>query len=53
MTVEVRLRDAGNASADMGVERLECLRRLGERHGFATPEPKTFWEVAEAVGAPA
>jgi glycosyltransferase involved in cell wall biosynthesis len=53
VTVEVRLRDAGNASSDMGDERLDCLRRLAERHGFPVPEPKTFWEVAEAVGAPA
>jgi glycosyltransferase involved in cell wall biosynthesis len=50
VTVEVRLRDAGNASSDFGPERLDCLRRLAERHGFATPPPKTFWEVALAVG---
>jgi len=52
VTVEVRLRESGNASADFGPERLDCLRRLAERHGFATPAPKTFWEVALAVGAP-
>ena len=51
VTVEVRLRDTGNASSDFGPERLDCLRRLAERHGFATPPPKTFWEVALAVGA--
>ena len=52
VTVEVRLREPGgaaahaNASASFGPERVECLRRLAVRHGFATPEPKTFWEVA-------
>jgi len=51
LTVEVRLRDSGNASSDFGSERLDCLQRLAERHGFATPSPKTFWEVALAVGA--
>lgn len=51
VTVEVRLRESGNASAEVNAERLECLRRLGERHGFATPDPKTFWEVALEVGA--
>jgi glycosyltransferase involved in cell wall biosynthesis len=51
VTAEVRLRESGNASADFNPERLDCLRRLAERHGFATPEPKTFWEVALAVGA--
>jgi GT2 family glycosyltransferase len=49
-TVEVRLREHGNASSDLTPERLDCLRRLAERHGFATPPPKTFWEVALAVG---
>lgn len=50
VTVEVRLRETGNASAEVNPERLDCLRRLAERHGFATPAPKTFWEVALAVG---
>jgi hypothetical protein len=50
VTVEVRLRDAGNLSAAFSAERLDCLRRLGQRHGFATPPPKTFWEVALALG---
>ena len=50
VTVEVRLRASGNASAEFSPERLDCLRRLGERHGFATPPPKTFWEVALALG---
>ena len=49
--VEVRLRDVGNTSADLTPERLACLQRLAERHGFATPPPKTFWEVACTVGA--
>lgn len=50
-TVEVRLRETGNTSAAFTPERLDCLRALGERHGFATPPPKTFWEVACTVGA--
>ncbi len=50
-TVEVRLREQGNTSAEITPERLACLQRLGERHGFATPPPKTFWEVACTVGA--
>ncbi len=50
-TVEVRLRESGNTSAEFTPERLDCLRRLGERHGFATPPPKTFWEVALALSA--
>ena len=50
VTVEVRLREAGNFSAEFTAERLDCLRRLAERHGFATPPPKTFWEVALALG---
>lgn len=51
VSVEVRLRESGNSSAEFTPERLECLRRVAERHGFATPGPKTFWEVALAVGA--
>jgi glycosyltransferase involved in cell wall biosynthesis len=50
VTVEVRLRESGNTSADFGAERRDCLRRLAERHGFALPAPKTFWEVALEVG---
>ena len=49
VTAEIRMREAGNASADAGPERLECLRRLAERHGLSPLAPKTFWEVAEAV----
>ena len=51
VTVEVRLRESGNTSADFGPARLDCLRRLAERHGFATPPPRTFWEVAQFVGS--
>ena len=51
VTVEVRLRETGNTSADFGPERLDCLRRLAERHGFETPPPRTFWEVAQFVGS--
>ena len=51
ITVEVRMREQGNASADFGPERLDCLRRLAERHGLPPLEPRTFWEVAEHVAA--
>jgi glycosyltransferase involved in cell wall biosynthesis len=56
VTVEVRLREPGgsgyyaNASAEFGPERVRCLHRLAARHGFAVPEPKTFWEVALELG---
>lgn len=49
VTVEVRMRESGNTSVEMGAERLDCLRRLAARHGLAPIAPKTFWEVAEAV----
>jgi len=45
-TVEVRLRDQGNASADAGSERRACLERLAARHGLPPLVIKTFWEVA-------
>jgi len=51
VTVEIRMRASGNASADFGVERIECLRRLAARHGLPPIEPKTFWEVAETVAS--
>jgi glycosyltransferase involved in cell wall biosynthesis len=51
VTVEVRLRGEGNASADFGPERIECLNRLAARHGLPPLEPRTFWEVAHAMGA--
>jgi glycosyltransferase involved in cell wall biosynthesis len=50
VTVEVRLREQGNASAERGPERRACLDRLAARHGLAPLEIKTFWEVALAVG---
>jgi glycosyltransferase involved in cell wall biosynthesis len=49
VSAEIRMRASGNASVDFGAERLDCLRRLAERHGLPPLEPKTFWEVAEAV----
>jgi len=51
VTVEVRMREQGNASADFGPERLDCLRRLAERHDLPRLEPRTFWEVAQHVAA--
>jgi len=39
LTVEVRLRAGGNASADFGEERLACLARLAARHGLPPLEP--------------
>jgi len=49
VTVEVRMREGGNASADFGPERLADLRELEKRHGLRPLVPKTFWEVAETV----
>jgi glycosyltransferase involved in cell wall biosynthesis len=46
VTVEVRMRAEGNASADFGPERIDCLRRLAARHGLPPIAPKTFWDVA-------
>jgi hypothetical protein len=51
VTVEVRMRDHGNASSDFGAERIACLRKLADRHGLPPLEPRTFWEVAQIVGA--
>lgn len=53
VTVEVRMREQGNLSSDVGPERLACLRRLAARHRLPALEPKTFWEVALAVDAAA
>jgi glycosyltransferase involved in cell wall biosynthesis len=50
VTVEVRMRDSGNASAVLSEERLACLVRLAARHGLPPLVPRTFWEVAERVG---
>lgn len=49
VTVEIRMREEGNASADFGAERLADLRLLEARHGLPPLVPKTFWEVAETV----
>ena len=51
VTVEVRLRDEGNTSADFGPARLAYLERLAARHGLPKLEPRTFWEVARHVTA--
>jgi glycosyltransferase involved in cell wall biosynthesis len=51
ISAEIRMRASGNASADFGEERRDCLRRLAARHGLRRIEPKTFWEVAEAVAS--
>ena len=51
VSVEVRLREQGNASADRNEERLDCLARLASRHGLRPIAPKTFWEVALCVAA--
>jgi len=51
VTVEVRMRVRGNASADFGPERIACLAKLADRHGLPALEPRTFWEVAQIVGA--
>jgi glycosyltransferase involved in cell wall biosynthesis len=53
VTVQVRLRPRGNASADSGPERRAALDRLSERHGLPRLEIKTFWEVAgDLAGRP-
>lgn len=49
VTVEVRMREGGNASADFGALRRECLGRLAARHGLPPLSPKTFWEVARGM----
>jgi glycosyltransferase involved in cell wall biosynthesis len=51
VTVEVRMRADGNMSSGFGPERLACLGRLAVRHRLPPLEPKTFWEVAQAVHA--
>jgi hypothetical protein len=50
-TVEIRMREGGNASADFGSERLADLERLQAKHGLPPLVPKTFWQVAEKVAA--
>ena len=53
VTVEVRLRETGHLSLAAHHDRQRCLERLAERHGFATPERKTFWDIAVEFGSPA
>lgn len=53
VTVEVRMRESGNASAELNPERLACLERLSQRHGLGTLPPMTFWEVAAIAAKPA
>ena len=53
VTVEVRLRDTGNASANRGPERQACLDRLSRRHRLPALVLKTFWEVARDVSGAA
>lgn len=48
-TVEVRLRESGNASADFGPVRRACLDRLSARHGLPPLELRTFWDVAREL----
>jgi len=50
LTVEVRLREHGNASADRGEARRSCLDRLAGRHGLPPLAIKTFWDVAGDIG---
>ena len=52
-TVEVRLRERGNTSSEMGSERRACLERLAARHRLEPIAPKTFWDVALELGVPA
>lgn len=49
VSVEVRLRQEGNASAEVNPERLACLERLAARHGLGHLPPMTFWEVAHII----
>ncbi len=52
VTVEVRMRESGHASADFGAECRASLDRLAARHGLPPLEPRTFWDVARlAAGA--
>ena len=51
MTVEVRMREHGQLSADAGPERRACLDHLASRHGLERLEVRTFWDVAAIVAA--
>ncbi|TMQ69844.1 MAG: glycosyltransferase family 2 protein [Candidatus Eisenbacteria bacterium] len=50
VTVEIRMREHGQASRDMGPGRRAALDLLSARHGLPRLEIKTFWEVAADVG---
>jgi glycosyltransferase involved in cell wall biosynthesis len=51
VTVEVRMRDSGNLSAERGELRQECLDRIAERFGLEPIVIKTFWDVAGELPA--
>lgn len=51
VSVEIRMRETGNASAVVNPERLACLARLAQRHDLPPLVPRTFWEVAAIVAA--
>ena len=53
VTVEVRMREQGNASADFGPVRRACLDRLSARHGLPPLRLRTFWDIAQELGTPA
>jgi GT2 family glycosyltransferase len=53
VTVEVRMREQGNASADFGPDRRACLDRLSARHGLPPLQPRTFWDIAREFGTSA
>ena len=53
VTVEVRMREQGNTSADFGPVRRACLDRLSARHGLPALQLRTFWDVAREFGTPA
>ncbi|HEX7079323.1 MAG TPA: glycosyltransferase [Candidatus Eisenbacteria bacterium] len=48
-TVRIHGGGASRISPDRLAERRRCLALLSERHGLPPIEPKTFWEVAEAL----
>jgi glycosyltransferase involved in cell wall biosynthesis len=50
VTVEIRMRDEGQLSAERGAARRACLDLLSARHGLPPLEIRTFWEVAGLLG---
>jgi glycosyltransferase involved in cell wall biosynthesis len=52
VTVEVRMRESGHASANGATGRQACLDRLSARHGLPPLTIKTFWEVAGDLALP-